>query len=101
MECFKERNEIIQKKKHEFELNKIQSSELRHSQNVLGVKERYEQKANDNQEKLMKKYVTFYWNRRKKEEQQKNKFLHFNEKYEENIIDWKKLKKKLKKIEKI
>ena len=97
MECFKERNEIIQKKKHEFELNKIQSSELRHSQNVLGVKERYEQKANDNQEKLMKKYVTFYWNRRKKEEQQKNKFLHFNEKYEEKYNRLEEIEKKTEK----
>ena len=59
---------------HEFEWNKIQSSELRHSQNVLGVKQKYEQRANDNKEKLMKKYVTFYWNSRKKEEQKKNKY---------------------------
>lgn len=97
MESFKERNENIQRKKHELELNKIQSSELRHSQNVLGVKEKFEQRANDNQEKLMKKYVTFYWNRRKKEEQQKNKFLHFNEKYEEKYNRLEEIEKKTKK----
>ena len=78
-------------------MNKIQSSELRHSQNVLDVKEKYEQKANDNQEKLMKKYVTFYWNRRKKEEQQKNKFLHFNEKYEEKFNRLEEIEKKTEK----
>ena len=82
MESLKERNENIQKKKHERELNKIQESEIRHNINVKNEKEKYEKKANDNQEKLMKKYVTFYWSRKDREEKKKDKFLHFNEKYE-------------------
>ena len=85
MESLKERNENILKKKHELELNKIQESEIRHNKNVLNEKEKCDKKANDNQEKLMKKYVTFYWNRRNREEQKKNKYLHFNEKYDEKL----------------
>ena len=54
MESLKERNENIQKKKHERELNKIQESEISHNINVKNEKEKYEKKANDNQEKLMK-----------------------------------------------
>ena len=85
MESFKVRNENIQKKKHESELNKIHESEIRHSKNVLLEKEKFEQKVNDNKEKLMKKYVTFYWSRRNREDNKKNKYLHFNEKYEEKL----------------
>ena len=71
VESFKERNENIQKKKHELELNKIKESEIRHNKNVLNEKEKCEKKANDNQEKLMKKYVTFYWSRKDREEKKK------------------------------
>ena len=50
----------MQKKKHEIEINKIVQSEVRHSRNVIKEQEKFEQRANDNQEKLMKKYITFY-----------------------------------------
>ena len=73
----------MQKKKHEIEINKIVQSEVRHSRNVIKEQEKFEQRANDNQEKLMKKYITFYWNRRNIKQKQKEKYLHFNEKYEE------------------
>ena len=33
----------------------------------------------------MRKYVTFYWNRRNRDEQKKEKYLHFNEKYDEKL----------------
>ena len=56
---------------------------MRHTHNVLNEKEKFEKKVKDNKEKLMKKYVTFYWSRRNREEEKKEKFLHFNEKYEE------------------
>ena len=85
VESFKERNEHMQKKKHEIELNKLIKSEIRHSRNVMNEKEKFEQRANDNQEKLMKKYITFYWNRRSLEKKQKDKYLHFNEKYDEKL----------------
>ena len=85
MESLKERNENIRKKKHDLELNKIQESEIRHNKNVMNEKEKFEKKANDNQEKLMRKYVTFYWNRRNRDEQKKEKYLHFNEKYDEKL----------------
>ena len=83
MELLRERNEIFHKKRHEKELNKIVESEMRHTHNVLNEKEKFEKKVKDNKEKLMKKYVTFYWSRRNREEEKKEKFLHFNEKYEE------------------
>ena len=85
MESLKERNENKRKKKHDLELNKIQESEIRHNKNVMNEKEKFEKKANDNQEKLMRKYVTFYWNRRNRDEQKKEKYLHFNEKYDEKL----------------
>ena len=85
MESFKERNENIQKKKHESELNKLIKSEERHIKNVLIEKEKFEQKANDNKEKLMQKYISFYWNRRNRADQKKDKFSHFKEKYEEKM----------------
>ena len=75
----------MQKKKHEIEINKIAQSEVRHSRNVIMEQEKFEQRANDNQEKLMKKYITFYWNRRNRKQKQKEKYLHFNEKYEEKF----------------
>jgi len=31
----------------------------------------------------MKKYTTFYWNRRNRKEKQKEKYMHFNKRYEE------------------
>ena len=61
----------MQKKKHEIELNKLQKSEIRHSKNVMNEKEKFEQKANDNKEKLMKKYISFYWNRRNRKKNKK------------------------------
>ena len=85
METLKERNEIIQKKKHESEINKILASKVRHNKNVLTENSKYEQKLNNNKEKLMKKYITFYWGRRTREEQKKNKYLHFNEKFDEKL----------------
>ena len=75
----------MQKKKHESELNKLIKSEERHSKNVLNEKEKFEQKANDNKEKLMQKYISFYWNRRSREEQKKGKFLNIREKYDEKL----------------
>lgn len=83
MESLRERTEIIHKKRHDAELNKILESELRHTHNVQNEKEKFERKVKDKKEKLMKKYVTFYWSRRDREEKRKDKFLHFNEKYDE------------------
>ena len=85
MELFKEKNKDIQRKKHEIELNKIQESEIRHNKNVLNEKEKFDKKVHENHEKLMKKYVTFYWSRKHREELKKEKFLHFNEKYDEKF----------------
>ena len=97
MESFKERNENIQKKKHEIELNKIQESEIRHNKNVIIEREKFEQRVNDNQEKLMKKYVTFYWSRRNREDKKKDKYLHYNEKYEEKLNRLEEIEKKTEK----
>ena len=78
---------------HEFELNKIQSSELRHSQNVLDVKQKFEQRAND-----MLHFIGIVEN---KKNNKKINFYILKKNMKKNLIDWKKLKKKRKKIEKI
>ena len=87
----------MQKKKHEIELNKLIKSEIRHNKNVLIEKEKFEQKANDNQEKLMQKYISFYWNRRNREDKQKEQYLHFNEKYDEKVGRLEEIEKKTEK----
>lgn len=80
-------------KKHEDEMNKSKEKEIRHNKNVITEREKYDKKLNENQEKMMKKYVTFYWNRKYREEKKKNKFLHFNEKYEEKFNKLEELEK--------
>ena len=72
------------------QLNKIQESEIRHNKNVLNEKEKCEKKANDNQEKLMKKYVTFYWSRKDREEKKKINFYILMKNMKKKIIDLKK-----------
>jgi hypothetical protein len=62
--------------------NKKPESEVRHNINVMNEKKKLEQRANDYQEKLMKKYITFYWNKRNMEQKQKNNYQHFNKKYD-------------------
>ena len=79
------RNEQVQNKKHEREMNKIKEQEIRHNKNITLEKEKFEKKENDNKDKIMKKYITFYWNRKSREENKKNKFAHFNEKYDERF----------------
>ena len=88
-----QKNEEIQNKKHEDIINKKKEKEIRNNKNKTIEKEKYEKKRNENQEKLMKKYVTFYWNRKYREEKKKNKFLHFNEKYEEKFNKLEELEK--------
>jgi hypothetical protein len=85
VETLIQRNEENKKRKHESEMNKIQESEIRHNRNVMNEKEKIQKKKSENHEKLMRKYVTFYWSRKSREEQKKDKFLHFNEKYEEKF----------------
>ena len=83
VEALKERNEENNRRKHELELNKKQESEIRHNKNIANEKEKIRKKASENQKKLMQKYVTFYWSRKGREDQKKEKFLKFKEKYEE------------------
>ena len=87
----------MQKKKNENELNKLYESEVRHNKNVLNEQEKYEKRRSDNQEKSMKKYITFYWNRISQEKQKKEKFLHFNEKYDEKYNRLEELEKNIEK----
>ena len=83
MNKFIKRNENIQIRRHESEINKLKQQEIRHNKNKNLEKEKYENKLNENQKNILKKYVTFYWNRKSREEKKKNKFIHFNEKYSE------------------
>ena len=91
----------MQKKKHEIELNKLQKSEIRHSKNVMNEKEKFQQKANDNKEKLMKKYISFYWNRRNRKKNKKINICILMKNMMKNWEDQKKLRGILKKKEKI
>ena len=86
MNIFIKRNESIQMKKHEREMNKIKEQEIRHNKNIILEQEKFEKKENDNKDKIMKKYITFYWNRKGREEKKKNNFVHFNEKYDERYV---------------
>ena len=73
-------------KKHEREMNKIKEQAIRHNKNIILEQEKFEKKENDNKDKIMKKYITFYWNRKGREEKKKNNFVHFNEKYDERYV---------------
>ena len=73
-------------KKHEREMNKIKEQEIRHNKNIILEQEKFVKKENDNKDKIMKKYITFYWNRKGREEKKKNNFVHFNEKYDERYV---------------
>ena len=73
----------MQMRRHESEVNKMKEQAIRHKKNTILEKEKFKQKAHDNQEKIMQKYITFYWNRKDREKKKKNKFIHFNEKYDE------------------
>ena len=79
------RNEDIQTKKHQDEMTKKKEKEIRHNKNIINEKEKYDKKMNENKEKLMQKYITFYWNRKSRLDKKKKFYLHFNEKYEEKI----------------
>lgn len=94
----------MQMRRHESEVNKMKEQAIRHKKNTILEKEKFKQKAHDNQEKIMQKYITFYWNRKDREKKKKNKFIHFNEKYDEiyNKLDEieRAKEKKQKKLEK-
>ena len=75
----------MQLRRHESEVNKLKQQEIRHNINKNLEKEKYEKKLNENQKKILEKYVTFYWSRKNREEKKKNKYIHFNEKYDEII----------------
>ena len=94
----------MQMRRHESEVNKMKEQAIRHKKNTILEKEKFKQKAHDNQEKIMQKYITFFWNRKDREKKKKNKFIHFNEKYDEiyNKLDEieRAKEKKQKKLEK-
>lgn len=66
-------------------MTKKKEKELRHNKNIITEKEKFDKKMSENKEKVMQKYVTFYWNRKSRLDKKKKFFLHFNEKYEEKI----------------
>ena len=45
----------------------------------------HHKKMKENKEKVMQKYITFYWNRKSRLDKKKKFFLHFNEKYDEKF----------------
>ena len=98
------RNEDIHIKKHENEVNKLKEQEIRHNNNINLEKEKFQQRAKDNQEKIMKKYVTFYWSKKGREEKKRKKFMNLNEKFEERVNKLEEIEraeeKKKKKLEK-
>ena len=98
------RNEDIQLKKHENDVNKLREQELRHSNNIALEREKFQQRAKENQEKIMKKYVTFYWGRKSRQDKKRKKFMNLNEKFEERVNKLEEIEKaeekKKKKLEK-
>ena len=62
-------------KKHEDEMTKKKEKELRHNKNIITEKEKFDKKMSENKEKVMQKYVTFYWNQIEKAEEDKRKKL--------------------------
>ena len=75
----------MQMRRHESEVNKLRQQEIRHNNNIILEKVKFDKKTKDNQKKIMQKYVTFYWNRKGREENKKNKFKHLNEKFDERF----------------
>lgn len=101
----------MKKKIHEKEVQKLRNSDLRHQRNMLEELRRTEIKSNKNEEKVFKKYMSFYFIRKDKEKEMKkriaankNKALEKGEKIEElernTQLKTEKLMKKLKDIEK-
>ena len=64
-------------------MSQNQKSEIRHSKNLLNEKEKFERKDKDNKEKIMKKYISFYWNKKNIEKNRQEKFKEMNNKYSE------------------
>ena len=91
----------MQLRRHESEVNKIKEQEIRHNKNIIMEKEKFEKKEKENQEKIMQKYVTFYWGRKGREEKKKNKFIHLNEKYDEKYNRLEEIEKAREKKKKI
>ncbi len=65
----------MQMRRHESEVNKMKEQAIRHKKNTILEKEKFKQKDHDNQEKIMQKYITFFWNRKDREKKKKNKIL--------------------------
>ncbi len=95
------RNLTMHMKRHESEVNKIKEQEMRHKKNVVLEKEKYEKNLEKNREKIMKKYITFYWSRKAREEKKKNRFLQLNEKYDEKYNRLEEIEKAAEKKKKI
>lgn len=77
MKIIIKRNEDIQMKKHEDEMTKKKEKELRHNKNIITEKEKFDKKMNENKEKVMQKYITFYWNRKSRLDKKKKIFFAF------------------------
>ena len=111
MDSFIERSSNIMKKRHLNDLLNSRQSELRHNKNVLKEKKRLREKSLKNDEKIFRRYMTFYFYRKGREKKLKlknsqthNKFNQKAEKLEEmekkNEIKTKEFVKKLNDIEK-
>ena len=51
----------MQMRRHESEVNKLRQQEIRHNNNIILEKEKFDKKEKDNQKKIMQKYVKIYW----------------------------------------
>ena len=89
-----ERNKNIQKKRHLDDLYHSQQSELRHSKNVMEENKRLNQKALRNEEKIFKKYMTFYFYRKGREKQLKLKNTQTYHKFDEKAEKLEEMEKK-------
>lgn len=73
MKNFIDKNQSIKKKKHDKEIQMLQKSDLRHSRNIYEEFKKNELKADENEEKIFQKYISFYYCRKNKEKENKLK----------------------------
>ena len=68
-----ERNKSYKKKKHSNDLIRLHKSSDRHNKNMFEEQKRLEEKELKNQEKIFRKYMTFYYYKKSREKEQKLK----------------------------
>ena len=70
---------------HEKNLSKLHNSEDRHFKNLETENTKKQKKLIENNDKMLKTYITLYWNKRKAESQRKEHYKKKRDKYMEKF----------------